>query len=926
MKTTLLRILGIASLLLAGAAGPGPLRACGALRGATELQYWDLTRSYNGYTLFAAKGKTYLVDMLGCVVHTWNLGTNPHLLDDGHILDAASDDPSGFSGFKELDWNGSTVWSYLETRSTYVPHHDFTRIYNPKLQAWTTLYLANRTITHTQAIAAGCDPANGPYDGAQADAIVEVDTSGNVVWEWCFFDHGIQDVDAAKSNYVGSGKTLADYPGRIDLNLPGRPLRANWLDCNSLDYNDTLDQIVVCATRGEFYVIDHGGTFVAGDPSASIAAAASAAGDFLYRFGDPARYGQGTAPSVSLNWDNASSGQKQIGGAHHVQWIRTGLTGAGHFLVVDNGQYLMVRTAQSAIVEINPFLNSSGTSTGQYVNPPLAGYNTVSYAKDTHKASRQISKQVVWSYASLSNQGFFSHDGSSCQRLSNGNTLICATTEGLLFEVTSAGTVVWEYLCPVTARGVQTVLSDNYPLTNAVPRAYRYAATHAALAGHDLTPKGTLTALSTVAYFPWLGYVPGETNVGLGFANPDDEPAWTDLNAYTVAGETAGTACLLELPVQGQDAGQAEGLLGLTGETCGWVKAVRSASGVRGFFLAQAYQNGELVGLDGAPALDAATTDGIVARVRTTGGYTTELALANPGESAVTVTLAGADGSATRDFGTYPVPAHGGLHLDVAPPFDGDLRVTATGGIVGTALVRYGSDSLSVLNLTPTAKAASRLYAPHITRFGSLYDTEVSLVNPGTADAVVTLSPFGADGTALADPVSVVVPAGQVRSFSGDSIGLGGTADADGWLRVDTSAGTPLVGCVTFGNPVDHRYESCLPLQAAGACEVGFAQVANGTVGGVDYFTGAAVVNPSAASVTVTLQVRFSDGSANGNAVTRTLAAGEKYVRLLSQMEGVGTLAGQASGSLEISASGPVLAFALFGDTAGKFLSAVPAQ
>jgi hypothetical protein len=58
---------------------------------------------------------------------------------------------------------------------------------------------------------------------------------------------------------------------RINLNLPGRPLRSNWLDCNSLDYNQSLDQIVVNSRQGEFYIINHGGTFIAGNPTASIA-------------------------------------------------------------------------------------------------------------------------------------------------------------------------------------------------------------------------------------------------------------------------------------------------------------------------------------------------------------------------------------------------------------------------------------------------------------------------------------------------------------------------------------------------------------------------------------------------------------------------------------------------------------------------------
>ena len=108
------------------------------------------------------------------------------------------------------------------------------------------------------------------YDGAQMDAVVEIDMAGNVVWEWWFSDHVVQDIDPAKPNYIGAGRTIADYPRRLNLNLPGRPVRRDWLHCNSLDYNAELDQVVINSVQGEFYVIDHGNTFIAGDPDGSF--------------------------------------------------------------------------------------------------------------------------------------------------------------------------------------------------------------------------------------------------------------------------------------------------------------------------------------------------------------------------------------------------------------------------------------------------------------------------------------------------------------------------------------------------------------------------------------------------------------------------------------------------------------------------------
>ncbi|MCX6873116.1 MAG: DUF1566 domain-containing protein [Verrucomicrobia bacterium] len=474
-----------------------------ALQRQTETQYWDAASAANGYTFFGVQGTAYLIDMSGRKVQTWPTGSDPRLLESGNVLDWATS-PGGHPGLQELDWSGSLAWEYYETRTAYHPHGDFKRIYNPKLGAYTTLYLANKDVSAAECLAAGCDPAEAPYTGAQVDTIVEVDLSGNIVWEWSFWDHAVQNVDSSKANY---GATIADYPGKLDLNLPGRPLRGNWLDCNALDYNQSLDQLVVNSRQGEFYIIDHGNTFLTGNPSGSIALAATTAGDFLYRFGDPARYNQGSPPAVGTNWETATSGNKQIGGSSNAQWIASGLTGAGHLLVFNNNQYLYQRTPQSYVFEINPYLNSSGVDTGSYVNPPSAGYNTWTFDKDTMKANQALSKQVTWKYSSVGNHTLFSHFGSSAQRLSNGNTLICATTTGYLVEVTSSGSVAWEYLNPVTAAGIVTAIGDELPMTHAVPRATRYPASFAGFTGHSLTPGATIAG-NTLPSFSNTARVP----------------------------------------------------------------------------------------------------------------------------------------------------------------------------------------------------------------------------------------------------------------------------------------------------------------------------------------------------------------------------------------------------------------------------------
>ncbi|MCX6225694.1 MAG: aryl-sulfate sulfotransferase [Bacteroidia bacterium] len=456
----------------------------------TETRYWDAANSYGGYTLFGSGGTTYLIDMEGHVINTWKIGTNPRFTDNGTLLDAVGGNPSNQNSWKELDWNGNTVWQYTEARSGYYPHHDFTKLFNPKLGDSTFMYIANRDLTSAQCIAAGCDPANN-YNGVQMDAVVEVDREGNVIWEWWFFNHVVQDILPGKSTYG----VVKDNPGRIDLNIRGNAVKSDWMHCNSMDYNQDLDLVVVNSVHGEFYVIDHGNTFIPGKPDSSITLAASSKGDFLYRFGDPAKYDQGDPPSVLDNWEKATAGHKQMGGSHNIQWIKPGLPGAGNFLIFNNGQNLVELTLQSYIFEINPYLNSSGTNTGKFVNPPTAGYNIVnSPDRNLMKEKKNVSKQIVWKYSSKNNTSFFSTIGSSAQRLPNGNTFVCSMNDGHFFEVSPADTIiVWEYINPVTRDGKKKIKVDNYPTYNAAFRAYRYTADHPALKNKDLTAGETIT-------------------------------------------------------------------------------------------------------------------------------------------------------------------------------------------------------------------------------------------------------------------------------------------------------------------------------------------------------------------------------------------------------------------------------------------------
>ena len=463
------------------------LQAYEAFRGPSEVIYWDKTKAYEGYTMF---GSGVLIDMEGNFINKWpGLG---YILENGNVAARTT----------EYDWDGNVVWRWDEKRENYHPHHDSVKAYNPKHSTPTYIMIMNKDLTHEQAIAAGADPKNankgkgGRFEGCQMDAMVEVDMNGNIVWEWWFFDHIVQDRFPSKNNYVGRGKTLADYPGKLDINW-GYQLDRDWMHCNSIDYNPELDQVVINSVHGEFFVIDHGATFVPGDPKKSIELAASDAGDFLYRWGDPAKYGQGEKPYFNEDWLHIDTGTRQIGACHDIQWIKPGNPGAGNFLIFNNADQVYQSSVQSELIEINPFLDANGRNTGQYVNPPDAGYDRVrADYKNTHQHPRLLSKQIVWSWKPAGTSGFFSNHGSGTMRLPNGNTLGCGQAEGHLIEVTPEGEIVWEYINPITASGVKKIITGADYNRNGSFRAMRYGPDYPGFKGKNMTPKGKITEIA----------------------------------------------------------------------------------------------------------------------------------------------------------------------------------------------------------------------------------------------------------------------------------------------------------------------------------------------------------------------------------------------------------------------------------------------
>jgi len=282
----------------------------------------------------------------------------------------------------------------------------------------------------------------------------------------------------------------------------------DWIHANSLDYNAVLGHVVINnSAHSEFYVIDHGATFVPGDSEESIALAASDAGDFIFRWGNPCVYDSGDCPSATDEGQSSTDGHQQVFFSHDIQWIRERevgpylgeLPGSGNFLIFDNGARRLGPT-YSSVLELDPYAGSM--QDGRYVPETEAGY-VAPVGGMGLSAGTTPSKQIVWSYRPTLTNSLYSSFISGAQRLQNGNTLVCSGAHGHMLEITTDGEIVWEYISPVGDRtrdeyGIYTTMTDAAGRHfNSIFKCARYAPDYPGLAGKDLTPMGQITELFT---------------------------------------------------------------------------------------------------------------------------------------------------------------------------------------------------------------------------------------------------------------------------------------------------------------------------------------------------------------------------------------------------------------------------------------------
>jgi len=399
--------------------------------------------SIDGQILFSPMNgaTTYLIDSAGVVNHTWSStylpGEAVRWLGDGTILRSIKTVGVGYGGgsgggVQKVRWDGTIEWDFRYDTDGRLTHHDILPLANGNV-----LLIAWETKTRSEAIAAGRNPNYVSSSGFMPDHVIEVQptgpSSGEIVWEWHVWDHLIQDFDFSKANYG----VVAGHPELVDINFASDMMSwKDWLHTNSVDYNEQFDQILLSVHNfNEIWVIDHSTTTE--EAAGHTGGNSGKGGDLLYRWGNPDVYRAGDA-----------SDQKFFG-QHDATWIKPGYPGEGNILVFNNGAN-RPGGWYSTVDEIVPPVDQSGN---YYLETGMA------YEPDAQ----------TWIYTANPPQSFNAGIVSGAERLESGTTLICDGVAGRFFEVTPAGTTVWQYVNPYPSPALNNVFKIVYIPPQAPP-------------------------------------------------------------------------------------------------------------------------------------------------------------------------------------------------------------------------------------------------------------------------------------------------------------------------------------------------------------------------------------------------------------------------------------------------------------------------
>lgn len=406
-----------------------------------------------GYTLFSPEGspKVFLINNCGEKVHEWTCSANPkltsYLLEDGTLL------RSGLGIVEKFDWDSNLIWSVDLGSLGLTQHHDIEPLPNGNV-----LILMKHNFTAAEIIEEGKDPSFSESSFV-LDRLVELEPVGtsdaNIVWEWNFVDHLVQDVDPGKPNYG----IVADSPELVDVNYNSYNA-VDFTHVNGIDYNENLDQIALSVRHlHEVMIIDH---------STNTAEAASHSGgnfgkggDILWRWGNPETYGQGTIDD------------RKLGLQHDSKWIEEG-TYAGSISIFNNQDPNLSENSSIGIITPVIISNEYQVNTGKFEPTDFAR----TWAEDIMGTTFGTAKK------------------SGVHILHNDHLLTMESIKGRITEVDENGDVVWVYVIPEG-----TFLNNQFdtPVDNSAFRATHYKTDYIGFTGHELISQGIIENVNSIS-------------------------------------------------------------------------------------------------------------------------------------------------------------------------------------------------------------------------------------------------------------------------------------------------------------------------------------------------------------------------------------------------------------------------------------------
>jgi hypothetical protein len=392
-------------------------------------------KAWSGYTVFITPETegVILIDMNGTVVKQWTgfngaAGGPARVLPGGFVIaGAGAGTPNQEApALVQQDWSGREVWRF--DRSEQITrdgatiwsarqHHDWQRpgmpagYYapgtQPEISGSRTLVVSHKNVTKP----------NVSDRVLEDDRLLEIAPDGKVLWEWLASDHIDEfgfapDAREVIRKAIGFSQARGSYDW-LHINAAAYVGPNKWFDAG--DTRFAPDNVIISSRE------------------ASIIAIVGRDGRIVWRMGPDYRE------------SDALRRLGQIIGQHNPHIVPVGLPGAGNLLVFDNG-------------------GASGYGFANAVAPD--GRNALSRGNSRVLEIDPVTFAKVWEYSVAGNESyrFFSHYVSGAQRLVNGNTMITEGADGRIFEVTSSGEIVWEYVSPYFTRNGNS---------NRVYRAYR---------------------------------------------------------------------------------------------------------------------------------------------------------------------------------------------------------------------------------------------------------------------------------------------------------------------------------------------------------------------------------------------------------------------------------------------------------------------